>query len=363
LATLDRYIASTVFLAMALVLLVLGGLDLMFMLIDELIETDGGYDTAAALRFVLLKSPRYLYDVLPPAALIGALAGLGSLAASNELVGIQAAGWSRARISWAVLQPTVLVMLLGLLLGEFVAPRLELQAEVGKALANGETVGLSRFGHWERHNHTYVHFNALDADGALLEVEVFEYDEQQRLLRQTSARQAVFLGAETRSGEDARWRLRDGSQWDFSRTAAGLQAAPAAFSERDMALGLLPETLQILVIDPDRMAISALWQAANRFLAQGLDASRFQLGFWKKVLQPLNTLALVFVAISFIFGPLRSASMGSRVFSAVTLGLLATILQRLLQNLSLVYQLPALLAVLLPILLCLLAGALLLRRR
>ena len=38
-------------------------------------------------------------------------------------------------------------------------------------------------------------------------------------------------------------------------------------------------------------------------------------------------------------------------------------LQRLLQNLSLVYQLPALLAVLLPILLCLLAGALLLRRR
>ncbi|MES2603399.1 MAG: LptF/LptG family permease, partial [Pseudomonadota bacterium] len=72
---------------------------------------------------------------------------------------------------------------------------------------------------------------------------------------------------------------------------------------------------------------------------------------------------LVLIAISFIFGPLRSASMGSRVFTAVSLGLVVTIVQRLLQEVSLVYRLPPLSAVLFPILLCMLVGILLLRRR
>ena len=69
---LDRYIGRNVLLAMAVVLLALGGLDFLFTLFVELGETEGTYDAAAALRYVLLTFPRHLYELLPMTALIGA---------------------------------------------------------------------------------------------------------------------------------------------------------------------------------------------------------------------------------------------------------------------------------------------------
>jgi lipopolysaccharide export system permease protein len=377
-AKLDRYIAGAVFSAMLLVLLILGGLDLLFTAIDELGETEGGYDAYAALHFVLLKAPRHLYELLPATALIGALAGLGTLAASNELVSIQAAGWSRGRITWAVLQPTLVVMMIGLLLGEFFAPKMELQAEVNKSLALGQTVGLSRFGHWQRDGNTYVHFNAMEANGTLRGVGLFVFDEQQRLIQQLSAERAEYVLPATAESDKSllnlpgitaaevtnhAWQLFGGKLLEFTYLGELVTNAQKDFTELNWQLDLSPESLQDLVIEPERMSISNLWRSGNRFVQQGLDAAPYQLGFWKKALQPLNTLVLVLIAISFIFGPLRSASMGSRVFTAICLGLTVTILQRLLQSLSSVYDFSPLLAVLLPIVLCLLAGVGLLKRR
>lgn len=363
---LDWYIARQVLAAMLLVLLVLGGLDLLFTVVDELGDTEGGYGTLAALRFVLYTTPRHLYELLPATALIGALAGLGSLAAANELVGMQAAGYSRWHITRAVMQPAVVVMLLGLLLGEYLAPRLELLAEVDKSHARGQSVGLSRYGHWERDGNMFLHFNSVETFGVLYGVTVFEFDDEQRLLRQVAADAAVYKGAvdsADNTGIDQPWQLQKGTELRFNHEGAEVTNTQATFAELDVQLDLTPALLQVLIVDPDSMAISDLWSYANRFEQQQLDAGRYFLAFWKKALQPFNTAVLVLIAISFIFGPLRSASMGSRVFSAVSLGLVVTIVQRLLQELSLVYHLPPLSAVLFPIVLCMLAGILLLQRR
>jgi len=111
-----------------------------------------------------------------------------------------------------------------------------------------------------------------------------------------------------------------------------------------------------LLVDPDRQSISGLYQFANFFQAQGLDAENYFLAFWKKMLQPLATLALVVLAISFIFGPLRESTMGFRVFAALGIGLLFTIVQRMMEPASLLYGFSPLLAVLTPIAFCGLLG-------
>jgi lipopolysaccharide export system permease protein len=66
-----------------------------------------------ASNFVLLTAPRRLYDMLPMAALIGCLIGLGSLASSSELTIMRAAGVSIGRIVWAVMKPMLVLMLVG----------------------------------------------------------------------------------------------------------------------------------------------------------------------------------------------------------------------------------------------------------
>lgn len=376
---IDRYIGSNVLLATAVVLLALGGLDFLFTVFEELGDTEGTYDAAAALRYVLLTSPRHIYELLPMTALIGALIGLGMLAASNELVALQAAGVARVRIVVAVLKPALLVIGFGLLLGEVIAPPLEVRGEVGKALASGEQVALSRYGHWERDGSAFMHFNAIEPEGVLYGVSIFVFDAQQRMVRTVNAERAVYLNEGTSAQEgvvqrarveadtgdeqgEALWVLENGTELVFTHGPDAVSGVRNDFSSQGWDLDLTPDLLQVLIVDPDRMAISDLYRYAQRFERQGQDADAYYLAFWKKVLQPVTTLVLVLLAISFIFGPLRQATMGYRVFIAICFGLGFTILQNLVHTMSLVYQFTPLVAVLAPLLLCAALGAYLLRR-
>lgn len=365
---LDRYIGRAVLSAMVVVLLVLAGLEILFTTVDELGETNSQYQAADALRYVLYIFPRRVYELLSMTALVGALVGLGALAGTNELVAMRAAGVTRARIVVAVMKPAALVMVLGLVLGEWVAPPLEVRAEVSKALASGEQVALSRYGHWQRDGDAFMHFNTIEPEGILYGVNIFEFDENQRMVRSVIAERAVYQtagGSQRELPEQARgnWTLEEGTETRFDYADADtLTSATSTFTTLAWPLNLTPDLLQVLIVDPDRMAISDLYRYARRFERQGQDASQYFLSFWKKLLQPFTTAVLVLLAISFIFGPLREVTMGSRVFAAISFGLGFTILQRLLQTVSLVYQFDPLLAVLAPLLLCLLLGLWLFRR-
>ncbi|MEX2366396.1 MAG: LPS export ABC transporter permease LptG [Pseudohongiellaceae bacterium] len=357
-ARLDRYIRNTVLLAIALVMLALAGLDFIFTLFEEAGGTNEVYTIPDALKYVLLTMPRHLYELLPITALVGALIGLGILASNNELVVMQCSGVKTGRIIWAVMKPAIVLMLLGLMLGEFIAPPLELRAEVNKAVASGESVALSRFGHWQKDNEQFMHFNAIDPDGILYGVTVYRYAPDGSLLSNLVAERATYQ----HQSEQPYWLLGEVVESVFLRQDGQLQSTNTEYATRPWDVGLTPELLQVLIIDPDKMAISDLFRFASRFRSQGLDADEYFLAFWKKILQPLSTAVLVLVAISFIFGPLRQSSMGSRLFVAIGFGLLFIILQNLFGTVSLVYGLDPLLAVLLPITLSILVGLALLRK-
>ncbi|WP_231876614.1 LptF/LptG family permease, partial [Oleiphilus sp. HI0066] len=84
--------------------------------------------------------------------------------------------------------------------------------------------------------------------------------------------------------------------------------------------------------------------------------------FWKKALQPLTTLSLVLVAISFVFGPLRSVAMGTRVFVGLIVGLTFKYVQDLLGPASMVFGFEPIVATVLPILACVTFGVLMIKR-
>ena len=89
---------------------------------------------------------------------------------------------------------------------------------------------------------------------------------------------------------------------------------------------------------------------------------QYWMSFWKKVLQPVATSVLVLVAISFVFGPLRSVTMGFRVFTGIVVGLLFKYMQDLLGPMSTVFGFDPILATLAPIVLSAVLGVFLIRR-
>jgi lipopolysaccharide export system permease protein len=348
---LDRYIGRSVILAILSVLGVILGLALLFAFIDELGDLDESYTLFEALWYVLLTAPRRLYEMLPMAALIGCLIGLGALASSSELTVMRAAGVSVGRIVWAVMKPMLVVMVCGVLIGEYVAPWSENIAQADRALAQGgDSAQSAKRGLWHRLGQVYVHINVVQARGSLLGVTRYRFDDARHLLSASFAREANFEGDH--------WLLRDITTTQFGTDSTSVVTAP----EERWDIQLTPQLLSTVVLEPDALSVSGLWSYIHYLAEQGLANGRYWLAFWTKVLQPLVTAALVLMAISFIFGPLRSVTLGQRIFTGVLVGFVFRIAQDLLGPSSLVFGFSPLLAVALPAAVCALAGAWLLRR-
>jgi lipopolysaccharide export system permease protein len=88
----------------------------------------------------------------------------------------------------------------------------------------------------------------------------------------------------------------------------------------------------------------------------------YQLAFWQKVAAPFALIALVLIACSFIFGPLRQQSMGFRLVIALFTGLGFFYLQDFLGYASLVYSPSPAWFVFVPIFFMFAIGAYLLQR-
>lgn len=353
---IDAYIRKHVVLAMLVVFALTSSLDFIFSLADELGSNTDNYSALEALWFTLGIMPRAIYEMLPFTALGGALIGLGILASHNELVVIQATGVSTWRIVWAVMKPTLVVMLLSLVLGEYIAPRLEQRAQSDLAIIESGGQALSSAGgDWRKIGNEFIHINVILPGGTELQgVTRYVLNEQRRLVSSSFASAGRYM-------EDAGgnfWRLTDVRETRFGNGEVAVTQSESV----DWRVDLSPELLSLLLVDPERQSITGLYRFAQYFESEGLESSSYYLAFWKKLLQPLATASLVLLAISFVFGPLRSATMGFRVFVAIAIGMGFTIVQRILGPASLLYGFSPLIAVLLPVVLCAIIGVTLLRR-
>ena len=350
-AKLDRYIGVQVFIAILAVLGIIVGLALLFAFIDELGDIEGGYGVGDALWYVFLTTPRRLYEMLPMAALVGCLIGLGTLASNSELTIMRAAGVSIGRIVWGVMKPMLALMLAGILIGEYVAPWTENTAQASRAMAQGSgEAQTAKRGLWHRQGQEFVHINAVQPDGVLFGVTRYRFDEQKRLQSSSFARRATFQGQY--------WTLEDVATTAFLEGRTEVTKVP----EERWDIELNPQLLGTVVLEPEALSVSGLWRYIHYLKEQGLNNGQYWLAFWTKVLQPLVTAALVLMAISFIFGPLRSVTLGQRVFTGVLVGFVFRIAQDLLGPSSLVFGFSPLFAVLVPAGICAVAGFWMLRR-
>jgi len=355
---IDSYIRKRVLLAMLVVISLVLSIDVVFALVEELGDSENAYTSAQALLYVFKTLPSRVFQLLPFTALGGSLIGLGVMASHNELIVIQSAGVSTWRLVWAVLKPAFVVMIAGLVLGEYIAPSLQQSAQSSKAvLRSGVQAIDAGLGSWRRIGDEFVHVNAIAPGGESLygvsryrltgvepESAVSKLKAGIGLASISFAQSAQYIDA----AEGGYWRLENVSETRFLADSV----VTAQRESEDWLVDLSPELLAVLLVAPDRQSISGLYNFARFFESQGLDSDRYMLSFWGKLLQPLATLALVLLAVSFIFGPLREATMGFRVFVAIGVGLLFTILQQLLEPASLLLGINPLFAVLLPIVSC-----------
>jgi lipopolysaccharide export system permease protein len=353
---LNSYIGRTVVSSIFIVFLVILALDVIAAVVDEIDNLGKNYVFKEAMIYVGLTLPTRVYNSIPLAALTGCLIGLGQLAATSELVIMRAAGVSVARIAWAVMKPVLLLILLAAALGEYVTPWTDQMAESGKAIAKGDRQEQEgQLGLWSREGDEFLHFNVVMPNGKMLGVSRYLYDQHHNLRSVSFAQSATYQGGY--------WLEESGVITHFPEPdSVDGQMSQSEFLTRRWDTTLSPDLVNVLVMPPRTLAIQTLYDYARYLDTHEQKSSAYWLAFWQKSLQPLATVGLVLIAISFIFGPLREVTMGYRVFTGVIVAIVFRMTQDLLGPSSLVFGFSPLIAVLIPIGVCIAIGFWLLSR-
>ncbi|MFP4245710.1 MAG: LPS export ABC transporter permease LptG [Halochromatium sp.] len=348
---LDRYLAGAVLGGTLLTLAVLMPLLAVFVLADEIGQVgDEAYRLRDAVWFVTLTMPRYLYQVFPIATLIGALIGLGQLAARSELVAMRAAGLSIARIVRGAMVGGLLLALVATAVGELVVPAAERHALAVRAGArSGDAVQMSGQGLWARDGEAFINVRRIEAGAELADIDLFVFEDHR-------LRSATHAGAARYS--DGQWVLTD-----IERSRIGSERVEVERFERARWDSLLnPRLLETIVVEPQALSLWGLSRYLRYMQQSGQDAGAHAVAFWAKLVQPLLILAMIFVAIPVLLGSARSSSTGIKLFIGITLGLLFYLVSRTFTYLALLYGLSPALAAFTPPLLFTIGAVILLRR-
>jgi lipopolysaccharide export system permease protein len=245
---LSRHVILTVYLAILMVQAMLLGLDLVFSFIGELDNVRGGFGAWQAFQYTLYILPSHSYEILPMSALIGALVGLGTLASNSELTIMRASGVSLARIVWWVVRGALVVILMGMALGEYVVPITEQRGDALKARALGQDYQPGRItGYWQREDNELINIRVDTPEGELLGVSRYAYNGDGEL------EQAMFASRGEYHGNQ--WRLHD------VRTTAYLPDASAHVSTTssiDWMIDLTPEFLRVAAAPPQQLGLADL---------------------------------------------------------------------------------------------------------
>lgn len=339
---INLYIMKQLIKVILMVAMALIGFDYFFHLVQELkVVGKGDYQLSNALIYLALTIPSRLYELFPWAALVGALLGLGALANRSELVVMRSSSISTLRITMIALKAAVCVMLAMLVVGEWIAPAAERFADTKRtsALSGGQSIQ-THSGLWVKQGTTFIHIDSIQNDNELWGITSYQFDTEYRL------RESLF--AEHANLVDKAWHLHKVRGTRFLKEDKGTQTFEDA---RQIVPHLVdPEILEAARIKhPERLSLPALWRVMHYRTEQQLDAQSYTLAFWTKIFQPLAIIMMVFLGICFIFGPLRSVSMGSRLVCGILVAFLFHTLHHLFAPLAIVYQVPTVLAVLLPI--------------
>jgi len=341
--TLDRYIGKSILGSIFATLLTLVGLSAIIKFVEQFRSVGKGtYDIWQAVAFTGLTIPKDIETFFPMAALLGALMALGNLASRSELVVMQAAGFSRFKIGMAVMKTALPLVLLTMVIGEWGIPQTEQFARDmrARALSGGSMLSMKN-GVWAKDGNNFVFVRRVTDDAKLNDIYIYTFDQNRNLTELKHANQASY------SQDESKWTLR---QVNHSMISKDEITTSNRLSEK-WETNLTPDKLGAVSLRPTSLSISGLYNYISFLRETGQDVSRFELTFWRKIFQPVSVGVMMLLALSFIFGSLRSVTAGARIVTGICFGFLFYVVNEIFGQMSVVYNMPAVFGALMPSLL------------
>lgn len=331
---LTRYVAKEVLIATLFVLVALVTLIAFFDLVSQARNIGNRYSISMALFLTMLKLPSRLYEVMPIAALLGAVYTMSRLASNSEFTIMRVAGLSPFRLAGMMTVPALILIAMTYCLGEWLTPAADMMRNDmdnilfnRKLSARGYSSGV-----WVKDN-VKEQQNAGQATVRFVNVHnliagehsrtgawrVFEFDKDGSLIRVLHAPEANYI-----SGRG--WHLKDAKVETLPKiTHDETPMVEKSSARKDVDLMLpsemRPEILGVLTIKPERMGISDLWQYIAHLKETRQTSDRYQVALWSKVFYPLAIFVMLAVAMPFAYLNTRSGGVSIKIFAGLMIGI------------------------------------------
>ena len=202
--------------------------------------------------------------------------------------------------------------------GDFLAPWADRTGQLLKARYQGQ-ISVGQTGAWLREKQPYgqfaVNVKALDSDGSLNGVRIFEFDNQGFLVSMTRSATAQFEDEEA-------WNLIQAERIEFTaRGTASSRIERTQVAQFRWPTQITSEMVSAAVLRPDRMSTIDLFQYIRHLNANNQSAERYEIEFWKKVFYPLSCLVMGVLALPFAYLHFRNEGISVYVFGGVMAGI------------------------------------------
>lgn len=369
---LQRYFTSEIAKAIIFALIAFLALFTFFDLMGQLenVGTKSGYHLQNAVLYVLLGMPGNIYQLMPTAALIGAIYALSQFAARSEFTIMRVSSLSTSMAIVMLSKIAVLFVVVTFIFGEVIAPRSSDLAE--KIRLGGQGSALSdqfKSGLWAKDvirtdgvngniiGSRFLNIAQMSGADHLENIKIYSMDTNFHLQSIIVAKSGQYQG-------DHEWKFYDVEITHFPDIQnAGVPAAVRLEKQQEIDLQseVTPDILSVLFADPDRMSIYELYTYLNHLKANNQSTDRYDIAFWKKVVYPFSIFVMMALALPFAYLHFRAGGISLKIFTGIMIGVGFQLLNTLFSHIGLLNGWPAFFTASFPSLFCLIIALFALR--
>jgi lipopolysaccharide export system permease protein len=338
----DRYIANTLLTYSIVVLLVWLSIYSFFNFLAEL-NTVGtvNYTILEAFKYIVLQLPEVAYDQVSPVILLGCVLGMGHLATTGQLIILRTSGISILKLTWLTLKNAIIFLIFLTLIGELVAPTLTTYAENERSNALGQNrLSNSQDGFWIRDGDNFINVEN-NVDGRLFNgITVIEVNKSNKIERVVNSQSAIFDGQNINMDSTNIFSIDStNSLGDIDLKERNLYKKRVAFDQ---------DLINSLEKEPKDLTTFTILKQIQFLTDNKLRVEVFEVELYKRLVKPITLIAMILLAMLFIFGSTRDATLGRKIFFGLAIGLTFELISRIGGALALSFDFSPLLSTFVP---------------
>ena len=285
--------------------------------------------------------PEVAYNQASPVILLGCVLGMGHLATTNQLLVFRISGASILRITGTTLKNALIFVIAIIAIGEAIAPMSSNFAELGRSNALGNNfVSTSQEGFWIRDGDNFINVKK-NIDGKLFSgITVIKVNSSNKIESVIKSENAVFDGNSLDMSGTEIFSIDDSSVFDNISLKERNSYNKTVSFDQDLIDSLEKDSKDLTT-----------WTIIKQiqFLSDNkLRSEVFEVELYKRLIKPVTLVAMILLAMLFIFGSTRDITLGRKIFFGVALGLSFEMLSRIAGAMALSFDFNPLMSAIIP---------------